>query len=153
MIYRAKWLIVALFPLVHQATFAQTPAPDIAGLRLGMTWAEAKVVLAKKGRSLEMPLYPQLISTNQKYIEAFGYPYQVKYQMALGNERYVISLYPKSTSAKLSDPANLIVHRVHRTLGYHPEKAPSRQTTISGLVGKFGNASEAVDVGYQLLIS
>lgn len=127
--------------------------PDIVGLRLGMSWADAKVILARRGPALVTPLYTISVAADTKASSKYGYPYQVNLQMAKGNETYNISLYPKSTSVKLSDPANLIVHRIRRKIGYDSARAPNLATNYTNLFSKYGLASEALNQKFQILIS
>jgi hypothetical protein len=142
------YLFVATMPALAQST-----APDILGLRLGMTWAEAKPILMKHGQALQTPLYTDSVAADSKAAEKYGYPYQVNVQMAKGNESINVSLYPKSATGKLSDPNSLIVHRIRRTIGYEQGKALTVAATYAKMTEKYGPASEAFNQGFQTLVS
>jgi hypothetical protein len=132
---------------------AVAEVPDIVGLRLGMTWAEAKIILAERGASFTTPLYTISVSGDVKLADKYGYPYQINLQMTKGNELFKISLYPKSTAVKLSNPTNLIVHRVFRSFGYKQDKAPDSTTSYTNLTAKYGPANEGLNQGFQKLVS
>lgn len=134
-----------------------TPAfaaePDILGVRLGMTWAEAKPILEKRGVVMATPLYTISLAADSNLADKYGYPYQINYLIAHGTESVRLSLYPKSIAMKLSKPNNLIVHRVERSFPYLPDKAPSKATTLNNLITKYGMANEALDQKTQIMIS
>jgi hypothetical protein len=151
--FRVVILIVALtFCIVFNniPTAVQAQQFDITGIKLGMTWTEAKAVLDKRGVARIQTSYPNYLPADGS---KFGYPNRFTITMRSPNEKYSISVYPQSTTLDIANPNNLIVHRVYREIDYIIEKAPSLSVTLTGLTQKYGSATDARNLGYVFFIS
>ncbi len=133
------------------ATTADAQPAEIAGMRLGMTWAEAKPLIEQAGpiaTSYPFPVPAPGVSDRRALAAGYEASHTVRYAPPQNTE-IKIYLYPRDLRGDLKDPNNLIVHRIKRKkdFGYVKGQAPTLELVVNEMIGKHGPASDVEHQG------